>query len=472
MIILMAASEATPFAKTGGLADVLGQLPKELMRKYHVEVNLVLPYYQSIKDNRNNEADVVCSFYMPFHRGKAYVGLLKGRDTVNGATVFFIDNNDYFYRPQLYGYYDDGERFAFFSKAITECLMKGYLSADVIHCHDWQTSLIPFLLHNAYEGKLSQLPTVLTIHNLDYQGWAGEDFTDVVLHMEHLMYPQTQIYNQTNFLLTGINEADRITTVSENYAKEILEYEIGGTLTDALRDNKGKLKGILNGFDFDADDLAKGSIKKKNKAKTVLGNRIGFKVTKETVLLGMVSRFAEHKGIGILCDALPLILQDQRVRIVICGKGEPDYEEKIHALSEQNPQRVYTHIMFDNEFAELIYKACDIYLMPSLKEPCGLSQLIAMKHGALPVVHRVGGLKDTVRPICEKRIPENSGYGFLFDDPLDFEKTLTTAVHMYYDDARKWRSLSEYNSGRNFGWTLSAKKYYDLYLELLNENSL
>lgn len=477
MNILMAASEAAPWIKTGGLGDVLESLPKALAEKSSDCLTLILPYYKSIKENPAYQTEEVCYFRIPLAWRNAYVGVMKLVQSNSSVVVYFIDNNDYFNREKPYGYFDDGERFAFFSKAVICAAIRLGLKPDVIHCHDWQTALIPLFLQASYRKQLPNTATMLTIHNLEYQGWCNPDFLHEVLSLGEEWRNTVEFNNCVNFLKTGIETADSVTTVSETYAQEILTPEVGGEMSSLLSMRRNKLSGIVNGINMDlynpftCKDIstpfsAEQYVEGKEKAKQALYRELNLPQT-DKPLLAIVSRLAGHKGVEILLGSAERILSKQAATVVICGSGEEHYESAVRNLMNRYPESCYAFVGFNSGLANRIYAACDIYMMPSVSEPCGLSQLIAMRYGGVPVVHRVGGLRDTVAPY---NFRDGTGRGFVYDrsNVDDFTAALQDAISLY-GDQKKWKNLCVRNMTLDFSWKEPARKYHAIYERLVNE---
>jgi len=477
MNILMAASEAAPWVKTGGLGDVLESLPKALAENKDDQIALFLPYYKSIKENPAYQTEEICYFRIPLAWRSVYVGVMKLSQSESPVSVYFIDNNDYFNREKAYGYFDDGERFAYFSRAVICAAIRLEMKPDIIHCHDWQTALIPLLLQANYRKQLPDTKTMLTIHNLEYQGWCNPDFLHEVLSLGEEWRDIVTFNNCVNFLKTGIETADSVTTVSETYAWEILTPEVGGEMSSLLSQRRNKLSGIVNGinmelynplsckdiaFPFSCETYTEG----KKKAKQALLRELGLPQSDKPVM-AIVSRMAGHKGVDILLGATEQLLSEQAATVVICGSGEERYESAAKELMNRYPESCYAFIGFNSGLANRIYAACDIYMMPSYSEPCGLSQLIAMRFGAVPVVHRVGGLRDTVQPYDFKA---GAGRGFTFDDPNPdaFAAALRDAVSLY-KDKKKWKKLCVRNMQLDLSWSEPARRYHAIYEHLLND---
>lgn len=475
MRIVFAASEAAPFIKTGGLGDVAQALPLALSRIPNVEVMLFLPYYGAMKANPFFDVEKIGEFSVSLSWRNQYVGLYRLKSKKRKLRVFFIDNEYYFKRDQIYGCGDDGERFAYFSKAILESLCQMHVCPDVIHCNDWQTALLPTLLHACYQEFLGGVKTVFSIHNIEYQGWVHPFFLGEVLGLGMEYDSVFQHSGSYNFLKSAVVSCDALTTVSRTYANEICDPYYAHGLSSVILAHQSKLCGIVNGIDFasndpktdsalasnyDAFDSASG----KAVCKADLQKELGLPFSPKTPLLGMVTRLVSHKGLDILCEALEEWMSWD-VQIAIVGTGDARYEKYLTALAAKYPDKLSVSICFNKALASRIYAGSDIYLMPSKSEPCGLSQLIAMHYGTVPVVHETGGLKDTVQPF----VPETGeGLGFTFqrfckEDLLD---ALRRALTVYAAYPEAWQRAVSNGMNADFSWDLPAMEYLDLYCRL------
>ena len=476
MKIVMAASEAAPFLKTGGLGDVMEALPQALSELPGLEVVLFLPYYKCLKQNSSIPVQEVASFLMPLSWRESYVGVLRLKSPRRKLKVYFIDNNDYFLRDSIYGCYDDGERFAYFAKAVLAAMDCLGIRPDILHCHDWQTALIPLFLRAGYHERFPQMKTVLTIHNLEYQGWAEPEFLSSVLGLGEEFRGIVSCDGAVNFLKTGIVLADAVTTVSRSYAEEITTPWFGQNLCGILQQERGKLSGIVNGintrrFDPASDpDLTvhfSAADYRINKplARRALRQELGLAQEEGAPILSVVSRLAGHKGIDLLLYAAERILHERNVQLVVCGSGEARFESALASLAARYPGRCIAYIGFHLNLAGRIYAGSDLYLMPSRSEPCGLSQLIAMRYGAVPVVHTVGGLRDTVTPYDETT---GAGRGFTFQsyNGDDFLSAIHRACALYFDRHDAFESLVLRNMSLDFSWNAPAAEYLRLYRNL------
>ncbi len=472
MKIVFAASEAAPFIKTGGLGDVAGALPPALSEYKGNEILLFIPYYKSIKNDATIEVERVAEFETDLSWRKAYVGLMRLKSRRRKFQVYFIDNEYYFCRDKVYGELDDGERFAFFSKAILESLVYMKQTPDIIHCNDWQTALIPAMLHAFYNDKLGDVRTVFTIHNIEYQGWAHPYFLGDVLGLGS-GYEGTFTYNGSiNFVKGAVLTCDALTTVSRTYAKEICYPYFAHGLSPIIEEHAFKLSGIVNGIDtvsnapetdsalrqnYTADTVREG--KAANKA--ALQRDLGLPEMPDTPMIGLVSRLVGHKGLDIICAGIDEIMSAD-VQFVIIGTGDSCYEEKLREAAARYPDKISLNLCFDKKLASKVYAASDIYLMPSKSEPCGLSQLLAMHYGAVPVVHETGGLKDTVIPF---NIETGEGLGFTFQSftKENMLAAIFRALSVYTNDKDAWNKAIYNGMIADFTWKNSAKEYMELY---------
>ena len=477
MKIVFAASEAAPFIKTGGLGDVAQALPKALSEYKGNEMLLFLPYYASIKNNQSLDVERIAELETQLSWRKSYVGLMRLKSKKRKLRVYFIDNEQYFGRNSVYGDPDDGERFAFFCKAILESLVYMGECPDVIHCNDWQTALLPTLLHAFYNDKLGQAKTVFTIHNIEYQGWAHPDFLDDVLGLPS-GYESTFAYNgSVNFMKGAILSSNSVTTVSRTYANEICYPYFAHGLSSVINDHTFKLSGIVNGIDTKENDpktdpyLAENYGPddfdvKKAACKASLQEKLGLPVRSDVPLIGLVSRLVEHKGLDIICDSLGEIMNND-VQFVIIGTGDGRYESILRDAASRYPDKMSLNLCFSRSLASQVYAASDMYLMPSKSEPCGLSQLLAMHYGSVPIVHETGGLKDTVIPFN----PESGeGLGFTFQSfyKYDMLDAIHRALYVYYNEKEAWKKVVQNGMTADLSWNVPAGEYMKLYYNLIN----
>ncbi len=483
MKILYATSEAAPFIKSGGLGDVMGALPPEIARQEDMEVAVVLPYYAKIKNNPNINAEYVASFYMPLAWRTSYVGVLKSDLKIKAAagkkaatvTFYFIDNDEYFGRDPIYGYIDDGERYAYFSKAILEMSLKLGLFPDIIHCNDWQTGFVPLFLKAHYSEALANVKTVYTIHNIEYQGKADPDFLNTVLGVSEGWRNACTQDGLINAMKTAIVLSDKITTVSETYANEIRYKYFSHGLDAILCENQYKTCGIVNGIDmaeFNPSTDKKlpfnyrpAAMAGKAKCKAALQERVGLPVRDDVPVVAMITRLVKHKGLELV-EWVADSLATMGIQLVILGTGDKHYEDLFNFLDYVHPATVSANIMFDPSLASLVYAGADFLLMPSKSEPCGLSQLIAMRYGTVPIVRETGGLVDTVEPLNTETL-EGRGFTFKIFNAHDMLNAVERARDFFYDgDKLKKHRLSIMKIDSS--WTVSAQKYMGLYKEIAN----
>ena len=471
MKILFAASEALPFFKTGGLGDVLGALPKTLAGSGH-QVAVALPFYKAIKNASPDDVRYVASIMVDLAWRHQYCGIYTAvRD---GVTYYLIDNEFYFDRPTPYGQYDDGERFAFFSKAVLEILTTVDFFPDVIHANDWQTALIPLFYHAFYREipSYAGIKNVFTIHNIEYQGFCQQNFLSDVCGVPDSYYPDYEYAGCINLMKGAITMADAVTTVSPTYAEELHYSFYGHGLENVIRANAHKLTGIVNGIDLKEYDpwrdkqiphrFSVNNRTGKQKCKADLQKELGLDVRPDPMLIAMVTRLASHKGLDLV-RAVFSDLMAADVQFVVLGVGEKQYEEFFRLAEVHYPGRVKACLQFDSALSHRIYAASDLFLMPSKAEPCGLSQMIAMRYGTVPLVRETGGLKDTVAPADN----EGNGRGFTFRtyNAHDMLDAIWRAVGAFGDKG-KWAKITTADMTYQSGWDISAEKYLALYQKL------
>lgn len=480
MRIAVFASEGAPYAKSGGLGDVMEALPAALSRIPGNEVVLVLPYYKKIKENPAYPVRQVAQCTVKLGWRRQYAGVMALQDRSDGVKVYFIDNDYYFgARPgSIYGDGDDGERFAYFSKACLEALMAIHYIPDVIQCNDWQTALVPTLLRAVYRPEFQDTKCMFTIHNIEYQGWANPDFFDDVLALPWGWRSTLDMNHCVNMMKGAIETADLVTTVSETYARELMYPYYAHGLDGILTDAAWKLTGITNGIDvntfnpatdpalpwhYDAQSFRVG----KADCKAALQQEVGLPVKPDVPMLVMVTRLAGHKGLDLLCYIARKLLWEEDCQMVILGTGEDHFERFFKGLQEEFPDRVAALITFNLGLASRIYAGGDIYMMPSKSEPCGLSQMNAMRYGTVPVVHATGGLKDTVPPVDEHG---EGGLGFTFQsyNGDDFLAALERCIHLYKQEPEKFRALQQRDMEQDFSWDKPAQRYMDLFRKMTN----
>ena len=479
MRIAILASEGAPYAKSGGLGDVMEALPAALARMEGNEVVLVLPYYKKIKENAAYQVERIFEFETNLGWRKQYCGVMKLLNRTDGVQVYFIDNQYYFAgRPgAIYGDMDDGERFSFFSKACLVTLSAVGFIPDVIQCNDWQTALVPVYLKSMYREVFPDTKVMYTIHNIEYQGWASSSFFDDVMGLPWDWRKRMDMGGSVNMMKGAIESADLVTTVSETYARELMYPYYAHGLDGILSDNAWKLTGITNGIDtntfnpatdpnlpahYNADTVLVG----KAQCKAALQQEVGLPVEENTPLMVMVTRLAGHKGLDLLCYVARRLLQEENCQLLILGTGEAQYEQFFKDLAAEYPDRVAAKITFNLGLAARIYAGGDIYLMPSKSEPCGLSQMNAMRYGTVPVVHATGGLRDTVPPVDEAG---NGGLGFTFQsyNGDDFLWAVKRCLNLYHHNREGFRALQYRDMTQDFSWDVPAGKYMDLFHKML-----
>ena len=475
MQIVFASAECAPFVKTGGLGDVAGSLPAALVRA-GAEVIVMVPKYATIKDEYKAQMEHFADFYVSLGWRNEYCGLEKlERD---GVTYMFVDNERYFARDYPYGFFDDGERFAFFSKAITESLqhLPAGFECDILHCNDWQTALAPVFLREFYQGLplYDRVKTVFSIHNVAFQGQFSDTVMEDILGVAHIPAAASQLRCDAcsiNYMLAALRYADAITTVSPTYANEIQTPEFGEGLDGVLRERSYALQGILNGIDvagfdpatdkriaanYTVDDRSGKAV-----CKAKLQEELGLEVRDDRPLMVMVTRLTRQKGMDLVMYALDRILSGG-VQVAVLGTGDRDYEDGLRYFQDKYPGIMAARIEFDPALSQRMYAAADMFLMPSKFEPCGLSQIIAMRYGTLPIVRETGGLKDTVIPYNEFT-GEGTGFSFSNFNGDEMGDAVFRAARLFWDNRDAWNQLVTQAMSQDFSWTRSADKYLDLY---------
>lgn len=475
MQIVFASAECAPFVKTGGLGDVAGSLPAALVRA-GAEVIVMVPKYATIKDEYKAQMEHFSDFYVSLGWRNEYCGLEKLEH--DGVTYMFIDNERYFARDYPYGFFDDGERFAFFSKAITESLqhLPAGFECDILHCNDWQTALAPVFLREFYQGLplYDRVKTVFSIHNVAFQGQFSDTVMEDILGVAHIPAAASQLRCDAcsiNYMLGALRYADAITTVSPTYASEIQTPEFGEGLDGVLRERSYALQGILNGIDvagfdpatdkriaanYTVDDRAGKAV-----CKARLQEELGLEVRDDRPLMVMVTRLTRQKGMDLVMYALDRILAGG-VQVAVLGTGDRDYEDGLRYFQGKYPGTMAARIEFDPALSQRMYAAADMFLMPSKFEPCGLSQIIAMRYGTLPIVRETGGLKDTVIPYNEFT-GEGTGFSFSNFNGDEMGDAVFRAARLFWDNRDAWNQLVTQAMSQDFSWTRSADKYLDLY---------
>ncbi|MEG0075986.1 MAG: glycogen synthase GlgA [Eubacterium sp.] len=467
--ILFAATEAYPFAKSGGLGDVIGSLPKAFPED-QADVRVILPNYGSIPTKYSKEFKLIDVFYVKIGHTEQYVGILKYK--LDHITYYFLDNEYYFKRPNLYGYYDDGERFVYFCRAVLEAIPYLDFYPDVIHSHDWQTSLIPFLLKEQYQWHYLNTKSVFTIHNMKYQGLYGFADLQTVLNLDY--FPVTmEFYHKLNLMKGALYTSDLVTTVSPTYAEELKDPYYGEGLDGVIRDISYKEVGILNGIDDTVYNPQTDkslfvpytrSIKKKNENKTALQDYLGLPINPDIPMISMITRLVEQKGLDLIAAVIHEILQ-MNLQLVILGTGDSHYENLLREVAYTYPDKMITIIDFNDDLSRKIYAGSDMFLMPSKFEPCGLSQMIAMRYGAVPIVRETGGLKDTVH-YFNSETAEGNGFSFSTYNAHDMLFTIQHAIRLYYEQPEIWKILMINAAKSNFDWKRSAEIYLYYYKKI------
>ena len=475
MKVLFAASEAHPFIKTGGLGDVMGALPQSLT-ELGVEARVVIPKYKNIKDELKQNLQFIKWFTVPVGWRNQYCGVFqyKYKDVV----YYFIDNEYYFNRDGLYGYYDDGERFAFFNRAVLEFIKEIDWKPDIINCNDWQTGMVPVLLNLEYKNNefYSNMKTVFSIHNLLFKGSFVPNVLPELFGYDYmpLTNGSVELNGSVSFLKGGINYSDQITTVSNTYAEEIKTQQYGEGLDGLLRCKSDFLKGIVNGIDYEEFDPEKDnlifknftwdSISDKVENKLSLQKELGLPQRAETPMIGLISRLTHQKGCDLIVSIIDRLLQKD-IQFVVLGTGDYWYEETFKNLQYRYPDKVSANIKFDNSLAHKIYAATDMFLMPSLFEPCGLGQLIALRYGSIPIVRETVGLKDTISPY-NKYTGIGNGFGFKNFNSNELMQIIEYALTIY-DDKDAWNNIIRQAMDSDNSWEKSAMQYKLLYEDVV-----
>ncbi|MDD5940199.1 MAG: glycogen synthase GlgA [Lachnospiraceae bacterium] len=474
--ILFVASEGVPFIKTGGLADVVGSLPKEIDKKYY-DVRVFLPKYSCMRQEMKDKLEYITSFYMDFDWRSMYVGIMTA--VVDDVRYYFIDNEDMFNTPRPYT--DDPlfeiKRFAFFSKAVLSALPTIGFRPDLIHCHDWQTGLVPVYLKERFQNNdfYHGIKTVMTIHNLRFQGkWNVKDVENITGLSGYYFTPdKLEAYKDANLLKGGLVYADAITTVSPTYAEEIKSKYYGEGLDGLLNARSHDLRGILNGIDYSVFDPAKDKRiphpysksnwrKEKIKNKIELQKELGLAQDEKTFMIGIVSRLTDQKGFDLIAYVMEEMLSLDAIQVVVLGTGEERYENMFRYFAEKYGNKLSANIYYSEDLSHKIYAASDAFLMPSLFEPCGLSQLMALRYGSVPIVRETGGLKDTVQPYDEYA---QTGTGFTFTNYNAHEMmhAVRYAEKIYYDRKKDWNHIVDRGMAADFSWKKSAGEYQLMY---------
>ncbi len=472
MKVLYAASEALPFIASGGLADVAGSLPQAL-RKRLIGCRVVMPLYDGIKQELKDSMKFITNISVPVAWRRQYCGIFEAR--AGGVIYYLLDNQYYFKRDALYGFYDDAERFAFFSRAILEILPHIDFKPDIIHCNDWQTALTPLYYSTMYANQpgYENIKTVLTIHNIQYQGVYGEELLDNVVGIDHAHKSLIEYDGAVNLMKGGIECANAVTTVSPSYAKEILDPWYSHGLDTILRERSYKLRGILNGIDVenynpetDKDVFKNYSVDNmRGKAvnKRELQKLLGLPEKSDTPVMGMVTRLVSHKGLDLCKAVLDELLSTTDIQLVVLGSGDYQYEEFFRGLAERYPDKVGLCLGFIPDLARKIYAGSDMFLMPSKSEPCGLSQMVALRYGSIPIVRETGGLRDSV---SDSGDGEGNGFVFSSYNAHDMLHAIKRAVEGY-QDKKGWPILVKRAMESDNSWGKSANEYIRMYKEVL-----
>ena len=467
MRIAICASEGAPYCKSGGLGDVMEALPAALSRIEGNEVALFLPYYHKIKSNTAYITEKIAEFRVSLGWRKQYCAVMKLTNRADKVQVYFLDSEYYFgaRTGAIYGDMDDGERFAFFSRACLDAMLAIEFIPEIIQCNDWQCGLIPVYLKAVYHDRLDKTRCMYTIHNIEYQGWANSSFFDDMLALPWEYRPTLDMNNSVNVMKGAIETADLVTTVSETYARELMYPYYAHGLDGVLASNAWKLTGITNGIDvntfnpetskslpahFNSETFVEG----KAKCKAALQKEVGLPEAPDVPLMVMVTRLAGHKGLDLLCYIARRLMWEENAQLLILGTGEPQYENFFRDLAKQLPEQVSAQITFNLGLADRIYAGGDIYLMPSKSEPCGLSQMNAMRYGTVPVVHATGGLKDTVPP-CDADGKGGLGFTFQSYNADDFFASIQ-------------RALQKKEMETDFSWNVPAARYMELFRNMLS----
>ncbi len=474
MKVLFVGSEASPFSKTGGLADVLGALPKELVA-LGIDARVVLPKHGVTKEKFNDQLELVCKYRVTVADKEEYCGIETME--LDGVIYYFIDNEYYFgYRDTLYGHYDDGERYGFFCNAVMQMFEHLDYYPDIIQANDWPTGLIPYIFNTKYKHleKYSHMKTIFTIHNIAYQGV----FSKLLIKYLDVEYGnELEFNNHINFLKCGINTANYVTTVSETYSKEILHHYFAYGMSDILECRKDQLYGIINGIDYENFNPKVDKhinfnygphnyLKGKSENKAVLRDFFDLK-DNNLPIISMVTRLTEAKGFDLVKDLIGDYLRKGKMQFILLGSGDDEIEEYYNYLKNKYPGKVGVYIGYSDELARKIYAGSDMFLMPSRFEPCGLAQLISLKYATLPIVRKTGGLKDTIVPF-NQFTKEGTGFAFENFDSADLAQTIDTALEVYKDKPT-WKLLLKRAMKEDFSWQQSAKKYIQLYEKLKEE---
>ena len=479
MKIAICASEGAPYAKSGGLGDVMEALPAALSRIEGNEVALFLPYYYKIKTNTAYQVEKVAEFRVKLGWRQQYCGVMKLLNRKDGVQVYFLDSEYYFgaRTGAIYGDMDDGERFAFFSRGCMDAMAALEYIPDIIQCNDWQTGLIPVYLKAVYRAQFPGTRIMYTIHNIEYQGWANANFFDDILGLPWEYRGCMDMNGSVNMMKGAIETADLVTTVSETYARELMYPYYAHGLDGILARNAWKLSGITNGIDtgifdpetdrnlpahYSAAQIQPG----KAACKKAIQKELGLPQEPDVPLMIMITRLVGHKGLDLLCYVARRLMWEENAQLILIGTGEPQYETFFRDLQAQFPDQVSAQITFNVGLAARVYAAGDIYLMPSKSEPCGLSQMNAMRYGTVPVVHATGGLKDTVPP-CDENAKEGLGFTFQSYNADDFYAAIKRCLNLYNGNRQAFQALQVRDMSQDFSWDVPARKYMEAFQRML-----
>lgn len=471
--ILYASSEAAPYIVTGGLGEVAGSLPKALAKKYKnkIDIRIILPLYQGIWDR--SDFEFVGKTSVPLAWRQQYCGVFRKK--VNNVTYYFIDNEYYFKRSECYGHFDDGERFAFFSKAVLYVLPMIEFMPDIIHANDWQTSLVPIYLnkkYSSYEGY-KDIKSIITIHNIEYQGIFDLGIAEDVFDLHGTDKGVIEYKGTINLLKGALETSHLISTVSESYSKEIFDDYYAKGLAKIIQKNSSKVRGILNGIDTDLynpetdkalfENYSVNNIEKKYLNKENLQSLSGLPQDKDIPVIGIISRLVKHKGLDLIINSIEEILKE-KVQFIIIGKGDRGYELYFNSLQDSYHEKISVRIDFNSDLARKIYAGSDIFLMPSISEPCGIAQMISSRYGTVPIVRETGGLKDSIK---DASLGRGNGFTFSQQTPEALCNAIKRALRVY-ENKDDWRKLVETVMKVDFSWDKSTEKYYDMYLNLID----
>ena len=471
--ILFISTEAEPFAKSGGLGDVIGSLPREL-NKLGADARVMLPLFESIHHKYQSRMKFVKDFTVTLSWRTQYCGIFQME--YEGVTFYFIDNEQYFNRDAYYGYYDDGERFAYYSKAALEALKWMDFEPEILHCSEWQTAMVPVYLKTLFRGNpaYSDLRTVFTIHNIEYQGKYDPSILQDLLGISESDRGILEYGGAVNYMKGAVVTCDRLTTVSGSYAQEIMFPFYGRGLENIIKENHYKLSGILNGIDtnlynpyrdpYIAAKFSKNNPEKKADNKTALQEALGLEKEADTPVIAMIGRLAEHKGVDLVTSVFDEMMKE-KIQFVLLGTGESKYEDFFRKKAGEYKGRMSVSTKFSAELASRIYAGADIFLMPSISEPCGLAQMISLRYGTIPIVREIGGLKDSIVPY-NTEMGTGNGITFGSVNAQDMIGAVKRTIRLYWDKEH-WNTLVANGMKSDFSWKISSKEYMKLYKDML-----